>query len=207
MLIAFALPWRIMVVFLQRVMRMLWVRVTSSSRGEGGESKFSMSHLLPSSSFFGCFLLSVVDFEEACCCCKVEALLFCRILGGLGLISGPGLRVRLMSVEEEAEGVLLLSGTTPVERREGFLCVICDASTFFRPEVTDSPRLSCSKTAPMSLPPAFVAGGAGPGGGGGGALLAKVGKGGGGGGGAPALEGGDLTPLVVGAGVASSASR
>lgn len=181
-----------MVVFLHLVMRMDWVISTSTSMGEDGESKFSINHLFPSSSFFGgCFFGSAATF-----CWDAEE--FCRMLGGLGLISGPGLRERLISeVDEVADGVAL-SGTVELARREGFLCVICDLSTFFRPAVTDSPRLSCSKTAPMSEPPEvadFVVLAC--------ALGSKVGKGGGGGGGggAPLDEGVgvEAAPLVDGA--------
>ena len=32
-----------------------------------------------------------------------------------------------------------LSGTTLLARSSGFLCVICDLSTFFKPDVTDPP--------------------------------------------------------------------
>lgn len=72
-----------------------------------------------------------------------------------------------------------LAGTTLDARRSGFLCVISDLSTFLRPFVTSSPRLSSAKTAP--IPPVDCTGaGAGTGAGGGG---------GGGGGGGPAVEG------------------
>ena len=70
-------------------------------------------------------------------------------------------------------GVALPAGTTLDARSSGFLCVISDLSTFRRPFVTSSPRLSSAKTAPM--PPEGAAAGAAPDGGGGG-----------GGGGAPA---------------------
>lgn len=182
-------------VFLQREMRIDWERETSRVMGWEGESWFSRIHLLPSSSFFGSFLGG--DDEDGVSRDAVleEDVLFCRMLGGLGLISGPGLRERVMSGLVEA-----VSGTVLPARREGFLCVICDLSTLRRPAVTDSPLLSCSKTAPMSPPAAAPtaapaaaapmpladeaeddAGGA----------LSKVGSGGGGGGGggaAPAAE-------------------
>lgn len=106
-----------MVVFLHLVMRMDWLISTSSSTGPEGESKFSTSHLLPSNSFFGCFFGSDVVF-----CWEAE--LFCRMLGGLGLISGPGLRERLMSDVEEFADAEALSGTVELARRDGFLCVI-----------------------------------------------------------------------------------
>ena len=69
-------------------------------------------------------------------------------------------------------------------RREGFLWVIAEGSTFRRPEVTSDPREIWSNTAPMSVAPAFAlvpltgiggAGGGGP---------SNEGIGGGGGGGA-----------------------
>ena len=71
-------------------------------------------------------------------------------------------------------------------RREGFLCVISDLSTFFRWEVTDEPRDISSNTAPMSEEPLELDPFKGIGGGGG--ALSKVGSGGGGGGGAGADE-------------------
>ena len=55
MLMALALPRRMMVALAHFVMRMDWLISTSISIGAEGESKFSTSHLLPSSSFFGCF--------------------------------------------------------------------------------------------------------------------------------------------------------
>ena len=168
--------------------------MTSSSTGEVGWSKFSISHLLPSSSFFGSFFGSL----------RCEALLLCRMLGGLGLISGPGLRERLMSVEEAEADVASFSGTVLPARREGFLCVICELSTFFSPEVTDSPLFSCSKTEPMSPGPPFCVDtlvelddGV--------CALSKFGSGGGGGGGATAPDEG-VAPLVVGD-ESNSASR
>ena len=140
---------------------------------------------MPSSSFLGCAAGALEAGLEVEVEVEVEVVEFWRIDGGLGLISGPGLRFRDMSAEEVS---CCLSGTVELERSAGFLCVIWLLSTFFRPEVTDSPRLSCSKTAPMSPAPPFAAAGAGPGGGGGAALLSKFGNGGGGGGGAPPIE-------------------
>lgn len=58
------------------------------------------------------------------------------------------------------------AGTTLDARNSGFLCVISDLSTFRKPFVTSSPRLSSAKTAPM--PPEDEAAGAALGGGGGG---------------------------------------
>lgn len=52
--------------------------------------------------------------------------------------------------------VLALSGTTPLPRSSGFLCVIWDGSTFFKPEVTDPPRLRSASRAPA--PPAALGG-------------------------------------------------
>jgi hypothetical protein len=98
----------------------------------------------------------------------------------------------MSEVEDVADADL--SGTVELARREGFLCVICDLSTFLSPAVTDSPRLSCSNTAPMSEPPeaaAFVVLAW--------ALGSKVGRGGGGGGGggAPPEDGVGVAALVV----------
>ncbi len=160
-----------MVVFRHLEIRTDWLSVTSIWIGWEGESWFSMSHLLPSNSFFGgAFGFSETSLRE-------EAVEFWRMLGGLGLISGPGLLLREMSLSEA-------EGTTLEVRRLGFLCVIWDLSTFLRPEVTDSPLLSWAKTAFMSVAPAWDPDGVGPGGGGG-AELEKSGSGGGGGGGAP----------------------
>lgn len=113
------------------------------------------------------------------------------MLSGLGFLPGAGLLPRPDGPSETVELV----------RRDGFLCVISDLSTFLRPEVTDSPLLSSEKTAPK--PPAAGAGagvdsalmsrtGGGPGGGGGG----------GGGGGAPPAAGAG----VGGGGLSSEAS-
>ena len=106
-----------------------------------------MVHLLPSSSFFGGFLT--------------------RMLSGLGFLLGVGLLPRTDPS---------FSGTVEFARKDGFLCVISDLSTFLRPLVTASPLLSSEKTAPK--PPPSCAGaalvsliwrtGGGPGGGGGG---------------------------------------
>ena len=77
-------------------------------------------------------------------------------------------------------------------RREGFLCVIADGSTFFRCDVTDDPREISSNTAPISADPLAFDPLTGISGGGG--ALSKVGRGGGGGGGAEPDDcgGGDL---------------
>ena len=178
-----------MVVLAHFDIRTDWLISTSSSMGAEGESWFSISHLLPSSAFFGCFFGSAEAVAAFCW----DALLFWRMLGGLGLISGTGLREREMSEVEEAVEADL-SGTVEVARREGFLCVICDLSTFFNPEVTDMPRLSCSNMAPISEPSdvadlVVLAW----------ALGSKVGRGGGGGGGggAPPDEGVGVAPLVA----------
>ena len=66
------------------------------------------------------------------------------------------------------------AGTTLPALNAGFLCVISLLSTFRRPLVTSSPRLSSAKTAaaPPGVGPGSVAeGGGGGGGGGGGPLL------------------------------------
>lgn len=191
---ALALPRSIMVVFLHLEMRMDWLSETSISIGFDGLSWFSISHLLPSNSFFGSLLGVPLPAPPTRCC---EALLFCRILGGFGLISGPGLRDRLIPSAVAYD----FSGTAPLARRSGFLCVIWLLSTFFNPEVTDSPRFSCANTEPISPaePSPFCAEDAEDEGG----WLSKFGNGGGGGGGAPLVPevvegvGGDLTPLVV----------
>lgn len=73
-----------------------------------------------------------------------------------------------------------LLGTTPLALSAGFLCVIWVLSTFRKPLVTSSPRLSSAKTA--ATPPPAAGAGALAGGGGG----ATGGGGGGGGGGPPA---------------------
>lgn len=44
-------------------------------------------------------------------------------------------------------GGTFLSGTTLLDRRSGFLWVIWDESTFFRPDVTDPPLLSAARRA------------------------------------------------------------
>jgi hypothetical protein len=118
-------------------------------------------HLLPSNSFLDGF--------------------FIRMLSGLGFLPGAGLLPR-------ADGP---SETVELVRREGFLCVISDLSTFLRPEVTDSPLLSSEKTAPK--PPA-----AGAGAGADSVLISRTGGGPGGGGGG----GGGGAPPAAGAGAA-----
>ncbi len=127
-------------------------------------SRHTIIHLFPSSSFRGGF--------------------FVRILSGFGFVGGVGLLLRPMLLELS----LLCGGTGACVRRDGFLCVIWLGSTFFRPDVTDSPLFNSSNTAPMSG--AFVPPLGGGGGGGGPPALSKVGRGGGGGGGGPPLAGG-----------------
>jgi hypothetical protein len=124
-------------------------------------------HLLPSSSFLGgFFVLSVSGFGF--------------LLGGAGLVPRPLPRLDELS---------LRCGTVELVRSEGFLCVICEASTFFNPDVTDSPLFKSAKTAPMSVGCFFAPEGIGgrlPGGGGGpggGGMLLSVGAPPGGGGG------------------------
>lgn len=75
------------------------------------------------------------------------------------------------------------SGTAPVPRSSGFLCVICEGSTFFNPEVTEPPRFkSASKAAcPPPAPPVEGLGGD----------WKSAGGGGGGGGGPPGAAGAD----------------
>ena len=107
----------------------------------------------------------------------VGVKLFClRILSGLGFTPGPaGLFDRCWCSP----------GTMAVVRREGFLCVIWDLSTFFRPDVTSS-RLRAEKTEDMPplSPPTLLAPVDGwPG------MLSNCGKGGGGGGGGPPADG------------------
>ena len=72
------------------------------------------------------------------------------------------------------EGDAGVAGITLPALSAGFLCVISLLSTFRRPLVTSSPRLSSAKTAaaPPGVGPGSVAeGGGGGGGGGGGPLL------------------------------------
>ena len=90
------------------------------------------------------------------------------MLSGLGFVPGAGLLARAADAE--------LSGTVEPARRDGFLCVISDLSTFRRPLVTSSPLLSSEKTAPRPVAAGPGSGfcssilrtGGGPGGGGGG---------------------------------------
>jgi hypothetical protein len=109
-----------------------------------------MSHLVPSSSVFGGF------FWNDC---------------GFGGFAGR-------PEDEVLADSAGAAGTGAVPRSVGFLCVCCDASTFFRPEVTPSPLLSAAKTLDMSPADAALGvaegegaagAGGGPGGGGGGA--------------------------------------
>lgn len=53
------------------------------------------------------------------------------MLSGFGLVLGP--------VDLDELVLLLLSGTGAAARKDGFLCVICDGSTFLSPDVTFSP--------------------------------------------------------------------
>lgn len=43
---------------------------------------------------------------------------------------------------------MLLSGTTLEDLSSGFLCVIWEGSTFFKPDVTDPPRFRSARRAP-----------------------------------------------------------
>lgn len=98
-LMAFAFPLMRTVVFLQREMRIVWLISASISTISVGDSKFSTTQRLPSSSFRGGFLV--------------------RMDSGLGFLPG-GAGLLLLSE-------LLLSlrvGTGADARREGFLCVI-----------------------------------------------------------------------------------
>lgn len=113
------------------------------------------------------------------------------MLSGLGFVPGRGYLPR----EEDESERTGADGTAEPARREGFLCVWDDGSTFRSLEVTDSPLEISSKTAPMSEALWEVdrpLGGIG--GGGGGAGLLKLGRGGGGGG--PRAEDGGAGDLV-----------
>lgn len=121
------------------------------------EALLTISHLLPSSSFFGGFLV--------------------RMLSGFGFLPGMGLLAR-----PRLDVLSLRVGTVAPARNEGFLCVISSLLTFLRPLVTASPLLSSLKTASMPLGFAVAAGscwisniGGGPGGGGGGGGALPVG--------------------------------
>lgn len=48
---------------------------------------------------------------------------------------------------------LEISGTGAALRSSGFLCVICDGSTFFKPEVTAPPRFNSERRAAAPPPP------------------------------------------------------
>lgn len=61
-----------------------------------------------------------------------------------------------------------MSGTTLVDRSSGFLWVICEASTFFNPEVTDPPLFNSANRAACPPAGALIEVGAAAGGGGGG---------------------------------------
>ena len=115
------------------------------------------------------------------------------MVSGFGFLLGTGDLPRSDDCESDLEG-----GTTAPARRDGFLCVCCEGSTFRRPAVTASPFESWSKIAPISPPWAAEPFG-GKGGAGG---VSNVGKGGGGGG--PELddrpmleEGSDVDSLGV----------
>ena len=159
---AFALLRMRMVVLVHLVMRMdCDICASISTTFSGGPSKFSMIHLLPSSSFRGGF--------------------FVRMLSGFGLLPGTGDLPRLERLPCDSDRE---RGTAELARREGFLCVCCEGSTFRRLAVTDSPLESSSKMAPMSdgALRAEVVVFADIGGGGGGGGLSNFGSGGGGGG-------------------------
>lgn len=106
------------------------------------------------------------------------------MLSGFGFLEGMGDLPR--DVEELIEVCeLLRSGTVEPARRDGFLCVISDLSTFRRPEVIVEPWFSWSNTADMSPPldtPFGPGGGGGGGGGVGASSFSNLGSGGGGGG-------------------------
>ena len=115
------------------------------------------------------------------------------MLSGLGFL--PGIddlpRDERLFWESDRVGA---AGTAEEARRDGFLWVWDDGSTFRRPEVTASPFESCSKTAPMSDEPArdksvpfmgITGGGA----------LPNLGSGGGGGGPGAACDG-DMGDLI-----------
>lgn len=120
---------------------------------------------------------------------------FTLILSGLGFFPGAGLFARAVP-----------SDTVDPARRDGFLCVISDLSTFRSPFVTDSPLLSSEKTAPrpegVCDAPASAASvltsrtGGGPGGGGGGG--APPAGGGGGGADVPLDKEADLATSIAG---------
>jgi hypothetical protein len=98
---------------------------------------------------------------------------FVRMLSGLGFVCG--------GIDLTDAPLLLRSGTGADPRSAGFLCVISDWSTFLSPDVMVSPRLSWSKTAPISLSAGCAFAGSG-GGGGPPEERRCVGRGGGGGG-------------------------
>lgn len=117
-----------------------------------------MSHLLPSRSLRGGFLL--------------------RMLSGLGFLLGMGDFAREDVCDDDRLGA---EGAGADVRRVGFLWVISDLSTLRSPEVTLEPREIWSKTAPMSeepdrgvLPFGAIGGGSG--------RPSNEGRGGGGGG-------------------------
>ena len=104
------------------------------------------------------------------------------MLSGLGFLSG---REEVEVWDAERTGP---DGTVLCDRKEGFLWVICEASTFLRFDVTSEPRDISLKTPPMSgVPPLPVEPLTGIDGGGG---LSKLGSGGGGGGAGDEAAGG-----------------
>ena len=127
-----------------------------------GESKFSRSHLVPSRTLCGGFLV--------------------RMLSGFGRLPGTGDFPRPFGADNDELESERVGGTVLDALIEGFLCVIWLGSTLRRPAVTAEPLESWSKTAFMSVgcPLAELAlvGGIG---GGGGPASSKVGRGGGGG--------------------------
>ena len=76
-----------------------------------------MSHLLPSKSFLGGFLV--------------------RMFSGLGFLPGKGDFPRKDVCDDDRVGA---GGMGAAPRNEGFLWVISDLSTFRSPEVTSDPR-------------------------------------------------------------------
>ena len=105
------------------------------------------------------------------------------MLSGFGFLLGT-LRDEDWEVERLGAG-----GMAEEDRREGFLCVWLEGSTFRRWDVTSEPREIWSKTAPMSVVLGKLL--ALLGGSSGGESLSKEGKGGGGGGAAAAYAVGD----------------
>ena len=137
-------------------------------------------HLFPSNSFFGGFFVR-----------KLSGFGF---LPGAGLVPRPPLPLPAPPLTPKLDELSLRCGTVELCRRLGFLCVICEASTFFNPAVTPSPLFRSANTAPISAGCFDFAEGTGgrlPGGGGGpgGGGMAPEGGGPGGGGGIEDPEG------------------